>query len=170
MMEVLGPVPWIDAGAFARRGAEISLARFIPAGFGYLLQAWTASETPSTANVIGDIAAGSSHGYCEISYHWGSGSRISLGATYYGADLALGQPAVVPLNSNLEIQIRARRDPVRRRESEQRPLCDPDPGAPGPRAAQRVRAGTAHVSRRRPALDRPNRNRRQVAPSEAPSP
>lgn len=108
MVEVLGPTPWIDAGAFARRGAEVSLARFIPAGFGYLLQAWTASETPSATTTIGDVAAGSTHGYSEISYHWRSGSRISLGATYYGADPALGQPAVVPLNSNLEIQLGAR--------------------------------------------------------------
>lgn len=108
MVEVLGQIPWIDAGAFSRRGAEISLARFIPAGFGYLLQAWTASETPAIATSIGDVAAGSTHGYSEISYHWRNGSRISLGATYYGADPALGQPAAVPLNSNLEIQLGGR--------------------------------------------------------------
>ncbi|HYZ17138.1 MAG TPA: TonB-dependent receptor, partial [Candidatus Acidoferrum sp.] len=108
IVEVLGTAPWIDGGAFARRGAEISLARFVPAGLGYLVQAWTASETPSIASTIGDVAAGNTHGYAEISYHWRSGSRVSLGATYYGADPALGQPAVVPLNSNVEIQLGAR--------------------------------------------------------------
>jgi hypothetical protein len=83
------------------------LARFVPAGLGYLVQLWTADDT-SVAQSIGDVAAGSSHGYSEISYHWRNGSRISLGATYYGADLALGQPSAVPLNSNLEIQLGSR--------------------------------------------------------------
>ncbi|HTJ27754.1 MAG TPA: TonB-dependent receptor [Candidatus Limnocylindria bacterium] len=108
LVEVAGPYPWTDTGAFSRRGAELSLARFVPAGMGYLVQLWTADDSAALAQSIGDVAAGSSHGYGEISYHWRNGSRISFGATYYGADLALGQPAAVPLNSNLEIQLGTR--------------------------------------------------------------
>jgi hypothetical protein len=108
MVEVAAPSPWTDAGPFTRRGAELSLARFVPVGMGYLVQLWTADDSAALAQSIGDVAAGSSHGYGEISYHWRNGSRISFGATYYGADLALGQPAVVPLNSNLEIQLGTR--------------------------------------------------------------
>ncbi|MDB5094355.1 MAG: hypothetical protein JWO85_2456 [Candidatus Eremiobacteraeota bacterium] len=105
LVEVGGPVPWIDTGAFSRRGAEISLTRFVPVGFGYLLQAWTASDGPSFAQSVGDVAAAQTQGYAELSYHARSGSRISFGATYYGADAALGQPAAVLFNANLEIQV-----------------------------------------------------------------
>jgi hypothetical protein len=51
------------------------------------------------------VAAGNTHGYSEVSYHWRSGSRFSFGATYYGADAPLDQRAAVLLNSNLEIQL-----------------------------------------------------------------
>ncbi|HTW82842.1 MAG TPA: TonB-dependent receptor [Candidatus Sulfotelmatobacter sp.] len=105
LVEELGPDPWVDAGPFTRHGAEFSLARFVPAGFGYVLQAWTASETPSLAGSIGDVASGNTHGYAEASYHWRNGSRFSFGATYYGADPLLAQRAAVLLNSNLEIQL-----------------------------------------------------------------
>lgn len=104
LIETIGPLPWTNGGPFARRGAEFSLARFVSAGFSYLLQAWTASETPALAS-IGDIASGATHGYAEISYHWANGSRVSLGATYYGRDALLAQPAVLPLNVNWEQQI-----------------------------------------------------------------
>ncbi|MBV9439781.1 MAG: TonB-dependent receptor, partial [Candidatus Eremiobacteraeota bacterium] len=99
---------WQNVGPFVRRGAEISLVRFIPAGFGYLLQAWTASDTPDVAQTIGDVASGATHGYGEVSYHWANGSRIALGATYDGADVALGRGAAIPLNANLELQVGAR--------------------------------------------------------------
>jgi hypothetical protein len=105
IVEELGSNPWVDTGAFTRHGAEVSLSRFIPAGFGCLLQAWTATDTPSLGTSIGDVAAGNTHGYSEVSYHWRSGSRFSFGATYYGADAPLDQRAAVLLNSNLEIQL-----------------------------------------------------------------
>ncbi|MCU1334415.1 MAG: TonB dependent receptor, partial [Candidatus Angelobacter sp.] len=56
LVEVGGALPWIDAGAFSRHGAEISLTRFVPVGFGYLLQAWTASDGPAFARSAGDVA------------------------------------------------------------------------------------------------------------------
>lgn len=96
---------WRNSGAFARRGAEFSLARFVPAGFGYLLQAWTASDTPSLDTTFSDAAAAHTQGYAELSYHWRSGSRFSFGTTSYGADPALGQSGALLLNSNLEIQL-----------------------------------------------------------------
>ncbi len=99
---------WSDAGATARRGAELSLARRPAAGLGYLLQAWTASETPDLGPTYADAASGNTHGYAEISYHGAQGSRVSLGATYLGADGALAQPAAVFFNTNLEIQVGAR--------------------------------------------------------------
>ncbi len=99
---------WIDAGTVARRGLEISLGRRPRAGVGYLLQAWTASETPAIGRTFGDVASGATHGYAEISYHAARGSRVSLGATYWGADSILAQPAVVMLNTNVEVQVGAR--------------------------------------------------------------
>ncbi|MDB5026414.1 MAG: hypothetical protein JWO66_103 [Candidatus Eremiobacteraeota bacterium] len=96
---------WIDAGTVARRGVELSLARRPAAGLGFLLQAWTASETPPLGATIGDVASGATHGYAEISYHGMQGSRVSLGATYLGADAALAQPAAVLFNTNVEIQV-----------------------------------------------------------------
>jgi hypothetical protein len=108
LIETATGAPWANSGAFSRRGAEISLARFVPAGLGYLLQAWTASETPSIGRPIGDMAASNTQGYAEISYHAANGSRISFGATYYGVDTTLDQPAAVLFNTNLEIQIGAR--------------------------------------------------------------
>lgn len=99
---------WTDVGTVARRGAELSLARRPRAGLGYLLQAWTASETPALLRTEGDVASGATHGYAEISYHHASGSRVSLGATYWSADPLIAQPAVVLLNSNVEIQVGAR--------------------------------------------------------------
>lgn len=103
-----GPFPWLNDGASNRGGAELSLARFVPAGLGYLLQAWTANDTPSIARSAGDVAAAGTQGYAEVSYHAPNGSRISFGATYYGADPALDQPSAVLFNTNLEIQIGAR--------------------------------------------------------------
>ncbi|HEX3468775.1 MAG TPA: TonB-dependent receptor [Candidatus Elarobacter sp.] len=103
-----GPVPWLNEGASTRTGAELSLARFVPAGFGYLLQAWTVNDAPSIARSIVDVAAAGTQGYAEVSYHAPNGSRISFGATYYGADPALDQPSAVLFNANLEIQIGAR--------------------------------------------------------------
>ena len=98
---------WIDAGTAVRRGAELSLARHPAAGFGYLLQAWTATDTPALVTA-GDVGSGATHGYAEISYHSPRGSRVSLGATYWGADASLAQPATVLLNTNLELQVGAR--------------------------------------------------------------
>lgn len=99
---------WNDVGESARRGAEFSLARRPAVGLGYLLQAWTASETPSLGATYADVASGATHGYAEISYHGAQGSRVSLGATYLGADAALAQPATIFFNTNLEIQVGAR--------------------------------------------------------------
>jgi TonB dependent receptor/TonB-dependent Receptor Plug Domain len=99
---------WSDIGETARRGAELSLARRPAVGLGYLLQAWTASETPGLEQTYGDVASGATHGYAEISYHGAQGSRVSLGATYLGADSAFAQPATVFFNTNLEIQVGAR--------------------------------------------------------------
>ncbi len=99
---------WSDIGETARRGAELSLARRPAVGLGYLLQAWTASETPGLEQTYGDVASGATHGYAEISYHGAQGSRVSLGATYLGADAGFAQPATVFFNTNLEIQVGAR--------------------------------------------------------------
>ncbi|MEA2720203.1 MAG: TonB dependent receptor, partial [Candidatus Eremiobacteraeota bacterium] len=99
---------WVDAGTVARRGAELSLARRPAVGLGFLLQAWTATETPALLATVGDVASGATHGYTEISYHGAQGSRVSLGATYWGADPSLAQPATVLLNTNVEIQVGAR--------------------------------------------------------------
>ncbi|MEA2664218.1 MAG: hypothetical protein QOI11_1162, partial [Candidatus Eremiobacteraeota bacterium] len=99
---------WSDGGEAARRGAELSLARRPAVGLGYLLQAWTASETPGLGPTYADVASGQTHGYAEISYHGAQGSRVSLGATYLGADSAFAQPAALFLNTNLEIQVGAR--------------------------------------------------------------
>jgi len=116
---------WTNAGSAARRGLEFSLARHPAVGFGFLLQAWTTSETPALLTTVtgtpapratpggaptlvatsGDVGSGNTHGYTEISYHGAQGSRISLGATYLGADPSLAQPATVILNTNLEIQV-----------------------------------------------------------------
>jgi hypothetical protein len=134
---------WTDVGTAVRRGAEVSLARHPAVGLGFLLQAWTASDTPALGGV-GDVASGASHGYAEISYHAARGSRVSLGATYWGADGALGQPAVVLLNTNVEIQVGARgkvqlsvenlNDAARAVLSPVRPfLAPPSAFAPGPR-------------------------------------
>jgi hypothetical protein len=109
-----------------------------------LLQAWTASETPALLTSSGDIASGATHGYAEISYHGAQGSRVSLGATYWGADAALAQPAVVMLNANVEIQAGARgkiqfsfenlNDAARAVASPAHPFVAPaSPFAPGPR-------------------------------------
>jgi hypothetical protein len=99
---------WSDVGETARRGAELSLARRPAVGLGYLLQAWTASETPGLGPTYADVASGETHGYAEISYHGAQGSRVSLGATYLGADSAFAQRAALVLNTNLEIQVGAR--------------------------------------------------------------
>lgn len=99
---------WSDVGETARRGAELSLARRPAVGLGYLLQAWTASETPGLGPAYADVASGETHGYAEISYHGAQGSRVSLGATYLGADSAFAQPAALVFNTNLEIQVGAR--------------------------------------------------------------
>jgi hypothetical protein len=112
-------------------------------GLGFLLQAWTSSDTPALGGA-GDVASGATHGYAEISYHTARGSRVSLGATYWGADGALGQPAVVLLNTNVEIQVGARGkiqlsvenldDAARAFVSPARPfLAPPSAFAPGPR-------------------------------------
>lgn len=134
---------WIDVGTAVRRGAELSLARHPAVGLGYLLQAWTSSDTPALGGA-GDVASGATHGYAEISYHTARGSRVSLGATYWGADGALGQPAVVLLNTNVEIQVGARAkvqlsvenfdDTARAVFSPLRPfVAPPSAFAPGPR-------------------------------------
>ncbi len=99
---------WADIGETARRGAELSLARRPAVGLGYLLQAWTASETPDLGRTYADVASGDTHGYAELSYHGAQGSRVSLGATYLGADAPLAQPAAVVFNTNLEFQVGAR--------------------------------------------------------------
>ncbi|HZO94370.1 MAG TPA: TonB-dependent receptor [Candidatus Baltobacteraceae bacterium] len=105
LVETLAPDPWTSEGPFTRHGVELSLARFVPAGFGYLLQAWTANDSSNLDLTAGDVAAASTQGYAEASYHWANGSRFSVGATYYAADPAIGQTSAVLLNSNLEIQI-----------------------------------------------------------------
>ncbi|HEX3464769.1 MAG TPA: TonB-dependent receptor [Candidatus Elarobacter sp.] len=138
---------WIDAGSAARHGLEISLARRAPSGLGYLLQAWTASETPTLLNTGGDVASGTTHGYAEISYHGVQGSRVSLGATYWGADPSLAQPATVLLNTNVEIQVGARgkiqfsienlNDAARAVTSPRVPFLETaSPFAPGPRTVR----------------------------------
>ncbi|HZW52584.1 MAG TPA: TonB-dependent receptor, partial [Candidatus Elarobacter sp.] len=138
---------WTNAGDAARRGAEFSLARRPRAGLGYLLQAWTASDTPALRATAGDVASGATHGYAEISYHGAQGSRVSLGATYWGADPLLTQPVVVMLNTNVEIQVGARgkiqfsvenlNDAARAVISRGTPfLSDPSPFAPGPRTVR----------------------------------
>jgi len=105
LVETVSALPWVDAGSFTRHGVELSLARFVPRGFGYLLQGWTASDSSRLDATAGDVAAASTQGYAEASYHWANGSRLSFGGTYYGADPALAQPSAVLLNANLEIQI-----------------------------------------------------------------
>lgn len=138
---------WIDTGTAVRRGAEISLARRAPSGLGYLLQAWTASDTPALLNTGGDVASGATDGYAEISYHGVQGSRVSLGATYWGADPSLGQPATVLLNTNVEIQVGARgkiqfsienlNDAARAVISRRLPFLETaSPFAPGPRTVR----------------------------------
>jgi TonB dependent receptor/TonB-dependent Receptor Plug Domain len=138
---------WIDAGSAERRGAEISLARRAPSGLGYLLQAWTATDSPPLLNTGGDVASGATHGYAEISYHGVQGSRVSLGATYWGADPSLGQPATVLLNTNVEIQVGARgkiqfsienlNDAARAVISPRVPFLETaSPFAPGPRTVR----------------------------------
>lgn len=138
---------WTDAGTAVRRGAELSLARRAPSGLGYLLQAWTASETPALVNTGGDVASGATHGYAEISYHSPRGSRVSLGATYWGADPSLAQPATVLLNTNVEIQVGARgkiqlsvenlNDAARAVLSPRVPFLETaSPFAPGPRTVR----------------------------------
>jgi TonB dependent receptor/TonB-dependent Receptor Plug Domain len=140
-------IGWVDAGTAVRRGAEISLARRAPSGLGFLLQAWTASETPALTTSIGDVASGATHGYAEISYHGVQGSRVSLGATYWGADPSLAQPATVLLNTNVEIQVGARgkiqlsvenlNDAARAVTTSSRPLLpSPSAFAPGPRTVR----------------------------------
>jgi len=112
-----------------------------------LLQAWTASDTPALRATAGDVASGATHGYAEISYHGAQGSRVSLGATYWGADPLLTQPVVVMLNTNVEIQVGARgkiqfsvenlNDAARAVISRGTPfLSDPSPFAPGPRTVR----------------------------------
>lgn len=134
---------WTDVGTAVRRGAELSLARHPAVGLGFLLQAWTSSDTPALGGA-GDVASGATHGYAEISYHAARGSRVSLGATYWGADGTLGQPAVVLLNTNVEIQVGARAklqlsvenfdDATRAFISRARPfVAAPSAFAPGPR-------------------------------------
>lgn len=44
-------------------------------------------------------------GYGEISYKWPRGSRLSLGALYYGANNPYDVPAFVRFNSNLELSL-----------------------------------------------------------------
>ncbi len=138
---------WVDAGTVARRGAELSLARRPRVGLGYLLQAWTVSETPPLGFVLGDAASGATHGYAEISYHGAQGSRVSLGATYWGADGVLGQPSFVMLNTNVEIPLGARgkiQFDVENLNNAARavpplpfgPFGIPSPFAPGPRTAR----------------------------------
>lgn len=138
---------WIDVGTVARRGAEISLARHPAVGLGFLLQAWTASETPALLPTTGDVASGATHGYAEMSYHGAQGSRVSLGATYWGADPSLAQPAVVLMNANVEIQVGARgkvqfslenlNDAARAVVSPLRPFLNPPSAfAPGPRTVR----------------------------------
>ena len=99
---------WSDIGETARRGMDVSLGRRPAAGLGYLLQAWTAGETPGLGPTYADVASAATHGYAELSYHGLQGSRVSLGATYLGADGAFAQPATVFFNTNLEIQVGAR--------------------------------------------------------------
>jgi len=65
----------------------------------------TPGGAPTLVATSGDVGSGNTHGYTEISYHGAQGSRISLGATYLGADPSLAQPATVILNTNLEIQV-----------------------------------------------------------------
>jgi hypothetical protein len=45
--------------------------------------------------------------YTEISYKWPRGSRLSLGALYYGANNPYARPAFATLNSNLELSVGA---------------------------------------------------------------
>jgi hypothetical protein len=138
---------WIDVGTVARRGAEFSLARRSPTGLGFLLQVWTAGETPALIATRGDVASGATHGYTEISYHGAQGSRVSLGATYWGADPSLSQPATVLLNTNVEIQVGARgkvqfsienlNDAARAIPTPARPfITSPSAFAPGPRTVR----------------------------------
>ncbi len=144
-----GPGEWTNTGTVTRRGAEFSLARRPRSGLGFVLQAWTAGETPALAATgsFGDVASGATHGYAEISFHGIQGSRVSLGATYWGADVPLGQPATVLLNTNVEIQIGARakvqfsienlNDAARAVKTPAQPFLGlPSASAPGPRTVR----------------------------------
>jgi TonB dependent receptor len=59
------------------------------------------------ANDVAQTRVPYAQGYTEISYKWPRGSRLSVGALYYGANNPYARPAFATLNSNLELSVGA---------------------------------------------------------------
>ena len=64
-----------------------------------------ASQLFPGENGVSQMRVPYAQGYGEISYKWPRGSRLSLGALYYGANNPYARPAFAELNSNLELSI-----------------------------------------------------------------
>lgn len=56
-------------------------------------------------NDVSPLRVPYAQGYAEISYKWPRGSRLSLGALYYGANNPFVRPAFLQFNSNLELSL-----------------------------------------------------------------
>lgn len=127
---------WFGGPPMIHEGIELSLQQFKRAGLGFIAQAAFArtyvqnvppgfydgfsnlavipgqnlsggSPLISGANDIAQTRVPYAQGYGEISYKWPRGSRLSLGALYYGANNPFYEPAFAELNSNLELSVGA---------------------------------------------------------------
>lgn len=93
---------WSNGPAATRDGLELSLVQFKRVGLGFIAQASLVHESGGIGATPGIPFT---TGYGEISYKWPRGSRLSLGALYYGANNPYGRPAFAQLNSNLELSV-----------------------------------------------------------------
>jgi hypothetical protein len=125
---------WFNGPSMLDQGAQFSLVRFKPVGFGFIAQmafprtyvygplpanfyangnlaiipgqniAGGAFFTPGE-NDVSPIRVPYSQGYAEVSYKWPRGSRLSLGMLYEGSNNAYSRPAFETFNSNLELSL-----------------------------------------------------------------
>lgn len=127
---------WFNGPPMTHEGVELSLQQFKRVGLGFIAQAAFArtyadnvppgfydgfsnlavipgqnlsggSPLISGANDLAQTRVPYAQGYGEISYKWPRGSRLSLGALYYGSNNPFYEPAFAELNSNLELSVGA---------------------------------------------------------------
>lgn len=127
---------WFNGPPMTHEGVEFSLQQFKRVGLGFIAQASFArtyvNSVPAGfyngysnlavipgqnlsggsplvlgANDVAQTRVPYAQAYGEISYKWPRGSRLSLGALYYGANNPFYEPAFAELNANLELSVGA---------------------------------------------------------------